>query len=78
MTIVEIKFKLHAQIEHCDERLLKIIYAIVNEYEKREENIEESRKKLILDEREKHLARTSKSYSWKEVKNMAKDNQKSL
>jgi hypothetical protein len=29
------------------------------------------RKKLILEEREKHLRGESKSYSWAEVKNMA-------
>ena len=74
--MVEIKSQLHEQIEYSDERLLKIIYAIVKEYGEEAEDIDDSRRKLIFAERERHLAGTSKSYSWEEVKNMAVNNQR--
>ena len=76
MTVVEIKSQLHEQIEHSDERLLKIIYAIVKEYGEDTEDIDDTRRKLILEERERYLAGSGKSYSWEEVKNMAINNQK--
>jgi len=77
MTVVEIKSKLHEQIEHSDEKLLKIIYAIAKEYRKKEtEDIDDARKKLVMAERERYLAGTGKSYSWQEVKNMAINSQK--
>jgi len=74
MTLVEIKTKLHEQIEHSDEGLLNMIYDLMKEYEDTDDT--EARKKLILEEQEKHLLGISKSYSWEEVKNMAINNQK--
>lgn len=76
MTVLEIKSQLHEQIEHSDERLLKIIYAIVKEYGQETDDIDDVRKKLILAERERYLTGTGKSYSWEEVKNMAVNNKK--
>lgn len=76
MTMVEIKSQLHEQIEHSDERLLKIIYAIVKEYREDSDDIDDARKKLIFAERDRYLAGSGKSYSWEEVKNMAINNQK--
>ena len=70
MTVVEMKNRLHQQIDNSDEKLLKIIYAVVNEYGT-EDDIEESRKRLIQAEREQYLAGAGRSYSWDEVKNMA-------
>ena len=69
MTVVEIRTKLHQQIETGDEKLLKMIYALVKEYS--DENIDDARKRLIQAERDQYLARAGKSYSWEEVKNMA-------
>jgi hypothetical protein len=71
MTVVEIKTRLHQQIDNSDEKLLKMIYALVNEYGVEEENIDDARKKLILAERERYLSGIGKSYTREEVKNMA-------
>ena len=76
MTMVEMKSQLHEQIEHGDERLLKIIYAVVKEYGEDVDDVDDARRKLIFAEREKYLAGTGKSYSWEEVKQMAVNNQK--
>ncbi|MFI5195959.1 MAG: hypothetical protein ACHQD8_02625 [Chitinophagales bacterium] len=72
MTVVEIKNKLHQQIDHGDEKLLKMIYALIKEYkEEEEDDIDEARKNLVMEERERYLAGIGKSYSWEEVKDMA-------
>jgi hypothetical protein len=78
MNTTEIRTKLHEQIEHSDDRLLKMVYALMNEY-KNEDDIEDigkARKKLIHAERENYLAGVGKSYSWEEVKKMAVTGQK--
>jgi hypothetical protein len=69
-----IKEKLHEYIEHSDDRLLKMIYALIREYHDDDEyvDIEDARKKLIQAEREKYLAGKGISYNWEEVKDMAK------
>lgn len=71
MTVVEMKNKLHQQIDLGDERLLKMIYAFVNEYKNEESDIEAERKKLVMQERERYFEGIGKSYSWDEVKEMA-------
>jgi hypothetical protein len=71
MTVVEIKNKLHQQIDTSDERLLKMIYALVKEYKEEGDDIDEARMTLIMEERERYLAGEGKSYSWEEVKDMA-------
>ena len=72
MSIPDIKEKLHEYIEQGDQRLLKMIYALIREYHDEEYfDIEDSRKKLIQTECEKYLKGEGKSYSWKEIKNMA-------
>ena len=75
MTVVEIKTQLHEQIEHSDEKLLKMIYALVKEYGE-EESIDDARRKLIAAERSQYLAGIGRSYSWDEVKQMAISNTK--
>ena len=77
MTVVEIKTQLHEQIDHSDEKLLKMIYALVKEYgEEETESIDDARRKLIQSERNQYLAGVGRSYSWEEVKQMAISNQK--
>jgi len=71
MTVIEIKNKLHQQIDLSDEKLLKMIYALVKEYKEEGEDIDEARKNLVMEERERYLAGSGKSYSWEEVKDMA-------
>ena len=71
MTLVEIKTKLHHQIDNSDEKLLKMIYALVGEYGNNVDDISETREKLIFAERERYLAGIGKSHTWEEVKFMA-------
>ncbi len=70
MNTIEIRTRLHEEIDHSDDRLLKMIFAIINEY-KEADNIDESRKQLVMEERAKYLKGEGKSYSWEEVKNIA-------
>ena len=77
MNTSEIKTKLHEQIEHSDDRLLKMVYALMNEYKNEDsEDAENARKNLIRAERENYLKGTGRSYSWEEVKKMAVTGQK--
>ncbi|MCF8451187.1 MAG: hypothetical protein K9G49_15035 [Taibaiella sp.] len=70
MNTIEIRARLHEEIEHCDDRLLKMIFAIINEY-KDADNLDENRKQLVIEERAKYLKGEGKSYSWEEVKKIA-------
>lgn len=77
MSILDIKEKLHEYIEQSDDKLLKMIYALVKEYNEDEPfNLDEERKKLIEAERERYLKGEGKSYSWDEVKQMAINKQR--
>jgi hypothetical protein len=66
----ELKDKLHEEIEHSDERLLKMIYALVTEYHAGDEP-SDARKKLVMAERERYLQGEGESYTWQQVKEMA-------
>ncbi len=71
MTMTDIKVKLHEEIEHGDSKLLKMIYALVQEYNDNEvtdEEYLEQRKAIVREEREKYLRKEGRSYSWEEVK----------
>jgi hypothetical protein len=70
-TLAEIKTKLHGHIERSDEKLLKMMHAFIIEY-KGSEDIDRMRKEAITKEREKYFAGKGRSYSWNEIKNMAK------
>ncbi|GAA4463444.1 hypothetical protein GCM10023093_11920 [Nemorincola caseinilytica] len=70
MNTPEIRTLLHEEIEHGDDRLLKMIYAIVKEYNEADD-VASKRKQLIEEERSKYLKGEGRSYSWQEVKNMA-------
>ena len=77
MTTAEIKTRLHEEIEHGDERLLKMVYTLFKEYQGDEdEDAAEIRKQLVREEREKYIAGEGKSYSWEEVKKMALNKQR--
>lgn len=70
MNTIEIRTRLHEEIDQSDDRPLKMIFAIINEY-KDADNIDESRKQLVMEERAKYPNGEGKSYSWEEVKNIA-------
>jgi len=72
MTTAEIKSRLHEEIEHSDEKLLRMIYLLLKEYQGEDnEDAAEIRKQLVREEREKYLAGEGRSYNWEEVKKMA-------
>ncbi len=70
MNTPEIRTLLHEEIDHSDEKLLKMIYALVKEYND-SESVSDRRKHLIEEERARYLRGDGRSYSWEEVKKMA-------
>lgn len=70
MNTPEIRTLLHEEIDHSDEKLLKMIYALVKEYN-HSESVSDRRKHLIEEERARYLRGDGRSYSWEEVKKMA-------
>ena len=70
MTTIKIRQKVHSIIDHADERVLKMVYAMLREYEK-----EEITASLLTDEQwteidhrwENHKNGKSKSYTIDEV-----------
>lgn len=72
-TTIEIKKKIYDFIEDADERILRIINAIITtEQEKTEYEIPESFYEELDRRREAHLSGKSKSYTWEEVKERAR------
>lgn len=76
MNTVDLKDKLHEEIEHSDEKLLKMIYALVTEYHADTDDIDDARMKLVLAEREQYLKGDGQTYTWQQVKDMAINRQK--
>ena len=75
MNTDEMRTRLHDEIEHSDERLLKIIFAIVKEYQE-ESDTDSIRKQLVREDRAKYLRGEGKSYTWDEVRDMAINKEK--
>lgn len=73
MNTTEIKTLLHEEIEHGDDKLLKMIYAMIREYNEVDEvaEIDEKRWQLIQEERAQYLRGEGRTYTWQEVKDMA-------
>ena len=69
---IDLKNRIHNFIDHADERILKIINAIITSEESEEELTTEH--KIILDERlEEHSKNPTSGKVWKEVKNELKN-----
>lgn len=67
-TTIDIKKKIHEFIDHADERILRIINAIITTEESEEEGLS-TEHKAILDERlEEHRKNPTAGKSWREVK----------
>ena len=71
MSVAAIREKLHHEIETGDERLLRMITAIIEQYRVPEVSFGAERDKKIAEERAKHLCGESRSYSPEEVRQMA-------
>lgn len=74
MSTIEIKKSLHKYIDIADEEFLKAIYALIK-YEKSRETFELSpeQKKILDERRHNHKNGKSKSYTWEEVKQHARN-----
>ena len=67
---MQLRDQIHQYVDVADDRLLKLVKAMMDEYLKAEEPLELSTaQKEELDVRkERHLSGESASYSWKEIK----------
>jgi hypothetical protein len=66
-----IKEKLHHFVDHGDERLLKMLYAVASEYSSEENFIfTDTDMQDFEKRRENRLAGISKTFSWQEAKVM--------
>lgn len=67
MDTIEIRKDIHRFVDEADERLLKIIYAIIQAEESEEPSVPEFFYKELDERREKHKSGESKSFTWEEV-----------
>jgi hypothetical protein len=74
----EIRAALHKKIDQGDERLLQKLFAVIEQYNPQEDDIEMARRILIAEERNKYLSGEQRSYTWDEVKSMALNKQKPI
>lgn len=75
MTTVKIREKVHSIIDNADERILKVVYAMLKEYEKAETTtspLTVDQKKEIDRRWENHESGKSKSYTIDEVNKYVK------
>lgn len=72
MQTANIRQKLHEYIDTIEDKKVEAIYTLFEN----EIDTDASRRKLIQAEREKYLKGEGRSYSWKDVKQMAVDKEK--
>lgn len=67
---MQLRDQIHQYVDAADDRLLKLVKAMMDEYFKTEQSLELSpAQKAELDARkERHLSGESASYTWEEVK----------
>lgn len=70
METFEIKNKIRRYIEHADERILRIINAII---ETEENEIPQSHKEILNDRLKTHYKNPEEGKSWEEVKSTLKN-----
>ncbi|WP_233194467.1 addiction module protein [Aquimarina sp. I32.4] len=73
MGAVELRSLISEYVNTADERLLKIVKAVMESYHEDEFTITEEQYKIIDQRRERHLKGKSKSFTWEEVKQSARD-----
>ncbi|WP_449401013.1 addiction module protein [Chryseobacterium wanjuense] len=70
---IDIRKRIHEFIDHADERILRIINAIITTEENTEDELNSSHK-IILDKRLlEHKENPNSGKSWEEVKSSLKD-----
>ena len=84
METVDMRKELHQYIDEGDDTLVKLVYELVKEYrhedyhitvdevkeygESKERQLEDKRRRLIMEEREQYLKGEGRTYTWEEVK----------
>lgn len=79
MEISELKNSVLDHIETADERLLKLMKALAESYESNENagnNLSEKQYEILEERRLRHIAGESKSLTWKQVKQNARNAKK--
>ncbi len=64
----DIRKKIHEFIDLADDRMLRILSAIITTEEEIQPSVPESFYKELDEDREQHIKGASPSYSWEEVK----------
>ena len=75
MDTIAIKAKLHEEIERADDDLVNMLYEVVTDYHDDEPVIDDAQMQLVWQERDRYLRGEGRSYSWEEVKKMARNGQ---
>ncbi|MFA7615863.1 MAG: addiction module protein [Weeksellaceae bacterium] len=66
-TIIDIRKQIHSFIDSADERILRIIKAIIETEEENQSSVPDWFYNELEERRENHLSGKSKSFSWEEV-----------
>lgn len=73
MSKAELQALLHKEIDNSDEEMLSLLYSILQEHHHQPYALSEERMRIVEEERAKYLRGEGRSYSWDEVKQMAKE-----
>lgn len=71
-TIIDIRKQIHSFIDTAEERILRIIKAIIETEEENQSSVPEWFYDELEERRENHLSGKSKSFSWEEVQERAR------
>ena len=74
MEATVVRKKIHEFVDKADDRILRILEAIIDTEEAYETSVPESFYKVLDKEREMHLNERTPSYGWDEVKERLKAN----
>lgn len=72
MGALELRNLISEYVNTADERLLKIVKAVMESYREDEFTLTEEQYKILDQRRERHLKGESKSFTWEEVKQNAR------
>jgi len=73
MSKAELQALLHEEIDNGDEEMLSMIYSMVQEHRHQPYELSDEQMKIVEEERAKYLRGEGRTYSWEEVKQMAKE-----
>ncbi len=73
MGALELRNLISEYVSTADERLLKMVKAVMESYRDEEFTLSESDYKILDQRRERHLKQESTSFSWQEVKQNARN-----